>query len=634
MARKPPARKRRQPNRSATRRPGSPRQAARHDPAAEDVLLASLRQALRDPDPIAFWGAATSIVVLVDEPPSELAEALPQGVDLLQMFIDVDVAETTALLHMVGALATDELTRARARRAVRERRQPVPPEISGLADLAVTGTRIFGDLAGDNHMLELTLPGEVRVTLVVYVARKPRPWVKDAFFVPDRLTEVERRFATLLTSDGVSPEGAIRTLDPAQARAALEDALAGAEVVPPKDPEEDDQWPMSRPLVEFVLSRLPQGGPGYDVHGYVVGQDRGDLLVPPGPGDVHDDWLDEGWLGEDDWSEEDDLVDDLDDEVVELVADFLTSPQGRTLPEDDVDALLATLLMSVASTAEDDPLHWCESVVTWAVEEALPRSPLMSHPDVVERAVQLLPLFIDWAHRASGEDAETIEEVAAVLPELLAALPGRWASRPMEVARLDARTEVALMTGDPDLFTPALLVQRVGGVEELRALDTVPLPAEPLVLHEVPEDLHATLAKIDAALDAGVANLAPELATAGDRLDEEFLTACRRLLVQTAQMDPDVLRGRAGAAGTAAAVAWLVGKGNDLVGSGAPVRVKQLTDAFGVSTTPSARAQRLAAAAALPQAPEGELLALGSPRLLVSTARRAIINLAQVVGSR
>ncbi|RIK09287.1 MAG: hypothetical protein DCC50_15240, partial [Acidobacteria bacterium] len=221
---------------------------------------------------------------------------------------------------------------------------------------------------------------------------------------------------------------------------------------------------------------------------------------------------------------------------------------------------------------------------------------------------------------------EVVEGAVAVLPEVLGALPGRWASRPMAVARLDAGTEVALATGDPDIFVPALLAQRVGSVEELTALDPEPLPAEPLVLDGVPDDLHVTLTQVGAALDAGVATLRPDLAGVGDRLDEEFLTACRRLLVQVAQGDPDVLRGRAGAAGTAAAVAWLVGKGNDLVGAGSPLRVKQLTDAFGVRAIPSARAQRLAEAAALPHAPEGETLALGSPRLLVSAARRAIIG--------
>lgn len=173
MVRKHRDRKHRSPNRTATRRPREvPSTATDLMDPFQSPLMAGLREALRDRDPIAFWGAATSIVVLVDEPGDLVA--LPEGTDLLQTFVDVDVAETTALLHMVAAMSRDELTRARARRAVRERRQPVPPHVSGLAEMTVTGTRVFSDRAGDNHMLELTLPGEVRVTLVAYVERAPR----------------------------------------------------------------------------------------------------------------------------------------------------------------------------------------------------------------------------------------------------------------------------------------------------------------------------------------------------------------------------------------------------------------------------------------------------------------------------
>ena len=127
----------------------------------------------------------------------------------------------------------------------------------------------------------------------------------------------------------------------------------------------------------------------------------------------------------------------------------------------------------------------------------------------------------------------------------------------------------------------ALLVQRVGGVEALHGLGTDPLPAEPLVLDAVPEDLHEQLMEIDAALVDGLAEVhADQLPRPAPVLDEEFLTACRRFLVQAAVGDPDTLRGRANIGNTAAAIAWVVGRGNGLVGRSAPVRSGELTRAF------------------------------------------------------
>lgn len=85
------------------------------------------------------------------------------------------------------------------------------------------------------------------------------------------------------------------------------------------------------------------------------------------------------------------------------------------------------------------------------------------------------------------------------------------------------------------------------------------------------------------------------------------------------------MRRRASARNTAAAVAWVVGRGNELVGHPpAPVRTTELMRAFGVRSTPSSRADTLMAAALLPQSPTG--VALGSPNLLVASARADIIS--------
>ena len=58
------------------------------------------------------------------------AEVLPEGVDLLDTFLEINVAETTALLHMVAAMGPDEELRSRARLGLTARRQPMPPQIT------------------------------------------------------------------------------------------------------------------------------------------------------------------------------------------------------------------------------------------------------------------------------------------------------------------------------------------------------------------------------------------------------------------------------------------------------------------------------------------------------------------------
>ena len=76
------------------------------DPAADNPLVSVLRPALRDRDVTAFWVATSPLVPMLSEaqPPGQL----PAGIDLLQTFVETDIAETTALLHMVAALSPDQ----------------------------------------------------------------------------------------------------------------------------------------------------------------------------------------------------------------------------------------------------------------------------------------------------------------------------------------------------------------------------------------------------------------------------------------------------------------------------------------------------------------------------------------------
>ena len=217
-----------------------------------------LRPALRSDDPTAFWVVAAPLVTIIADP-SDLSVALPEGVDQLDTFLEVDVAETTALLHMIAAMGPDEELRSRARLGLTARRQPMPPQITGLAEAQVTETVALGDEAGENLMAELVLPRGVRAVLVAYVEWSPAPYVKDAFVVPEPLEQILEKYRELMAREGMVLDEVLETVAPADACARFTDALAAtpADVAQSGDFE---QWPMLRPFVEFVVSRMPEGG--------------------------------------------------------------------------------------------------------------------------------------------------------------------------------------------------------------------------------------------------------------------------------------------------------------------------------------------------------------------------------------
>lgn len=610
---------RREPLRTATRRPRLQNPAP--PPAADNPLLNTLRGALRSPEPTQFWVAAAPIVAILEEP-GELGEGLPEGVDMLQTFIDVDVAETTALLHVVAALSCEDLLRARARRALTARAQPVPPHVTGLAGAQIGAARVFSDDFGDNHMVELTLPGEVRATLVLYVTRIPHLYLKDVFVMALPLEQAEEHFARSMAATGFVLEDALRELEPSQARAALEQALAGIRPDVAKDPEEGDQWPMVRPLVEFTLSLMPAGGQGYDDRGLLLGQEPGERLVGGGSeyaestaDDVphgHDRRDDDGGVGgpgQMPW---------IDADGTDLSTHFLASPQAADLEESELTAPLVRSLMLLATDREGDPLFWDPDLTRWLLEEVLPVDPIIPSA-AINLTPAVLPALVTWAHQVTEVDPGMTEAVHQAMTPLLTDLPARRSDPHTQVARLEAAVDLALDSEDPGLFHAARLAARVGGFETLHELDTVPLPTESLDLAPISPDLHEVVQEIDAQLVDGLDLLGEGV------LGEEFLTACRRFLTQAASRDADVLRRRASSRTTAATIAWIVGRGNELVGySPAPVRTGELFRAFEVRSTPSQRADSLMRAAVLPHALDD--VALGSAELLVASAREKIIT--------
>ncbi|GAA1486567.1 hypothetical protein [Brachybacterium fresconis] len=569
--------------------------------AAENPLISVLRPALRSDDPTAFWVAAAPLV-------TELAdlqhhpEELPEGVDLLDTFIEINVAETTALLHMVAAMCPDEDLRSRAQVGLTARRQPMPPQVSGLVQASVTEAVAFSDGAGENLLVELVLPRGVRATLIAYIQWSPAPYVKDAFVVGESLEEITRKYREIMAGEGASLDEVLEAVGPADARARFRQALANTSA----DVEQSgdwEQWPMLRPFVEFVVGRMPEGGTGYDEDALYGGfSDVATLPVPEQP----------PWILED---------------GTDLVEEFTTSAHAVGLERGSALEDLVAYLMILLDASLGDPLGWDPELAEWILSEVLPRVPTL--PEAAAAQIpSALPELVAWSLERKGEEPSVIARTLSAIAPLLDEFPARRADPRMRARRLEEQVDFALELEDPTALRLADLALRAGGSEVLAELETAPLPAEKLALEQFPDDLRDLAAEIDTHLVEGVAALLEHHSGSADT--DELLTACRRLLVRVAQLDDAVLRRKASTRNTAAAIVSIVARGNDLMGyPPAPLHEKDLHRAFDLRSSPSQRARTLMEAAALPHRFTG--VALADPELLLGTARAELRRVRDVL---
>ena len=147
---KGPRRGRHEPNRSATRlhavpSPG-PGADPGSDPAPEDLLLREIRDALRSDDPTAVAVLVSSLLSVTsdwaDDPVASLDDffdddddipvAIPVSM-LVESFIGISYAETTAAHTVMEPRLTDDLEAAKVRRVLAARRHPMPEYSPGSA---------------------------------------------------------------------------------------------------------------------------------------------------------------------------------------------------------------------------------------------------------------------------------------------------------------------------------------------------------------------------------------------------------------------------------------------------------------------------------------------------------------------
>lgn len=269
MSPKRPGDRRRQPNRQATRRGGPPRESSVSPEAGTPGLFAAIRRALRSDDPLAI--AALASTWLAAGHPA-LPETGPDGIprlplpELVARLADVSVAETTAALHAIAALTADELLAARTRRALAGRHQPMPEQVSGLADLTA-GTIVASRRPASTDrflVLELSGPGIRDAALAVWIEPGPSGTdvVRDTLILWGDIDDVVAELHESLVDAGAP--SVTEPVSPADARAQIEAAVAAydrlAAEAGPEPLEPSDTWPAHRALLAHVARSLPPGG--------------------------------------------------------------------------------------------------------------------------------------------------------------------------------------------------------------------------------------------------------------------------------------------------------------------------------------------------------------------------------------
>lgn len=555
----------------------------RHGPGD---LVTDVRQQLASGEPLGFLAYVSTLLAAVDprgESPLERGRA--DGIEsvglptLLESFAEVVLPETTALLAALAELGPDELTRARARRALAARAHPLPDWLARLGEAsvyrAVKSTHVLGD--GDNVLLGARLPGH-ELTVCIYIDHNLGTVVKDAFPAPSPVSDVVVR----LQEAADDPDISYSDLGVADARARVAQAIeVGAMTFPPFKTE---TWPASRPLTEWLLRLMPEGGTGF---------------VRPRWGKTRQ---------------------------KKLADRFFGSVFGAPLDDAGHRDLLEQLLWFGTGYGPGDPLRWSPVAVEILLAGWIPRK-IVADASYLSKAPELLRAFIRFCHAERkirpGLTGQTLAAVDEHEPEYQRVIRSPRPQGPMALlAQLGVLGDEEPPNDEPFAFHRHFLDQlaeEVGGQNALDSLDGTPLPDEEFAWDQVPPDLRDRVADVLAACDRCCDGL----------LGAEYKTACRRLLARAVPGLSGLLRGTAKPEVIAAAVCWVIGKGNKRLGQGpGELRVKDLMSYFSLGQSSVAeRGYKIMQAAGIGPASAYPAVRLGSPGLLVCARRRRIIEL-------
>jgi hypothetical protein len=486
---------------------------------------------------------------------------------LVESFEAFDLTATTALLHVLAVLTSDAELVRRIQRTLATRQHRLPAWVTDLSATSVAEVvemrHVLRD--GEDYFLDVRLPDGYRMTQLVYVDNNLGQVVKDAYPMERPIGEV-----LVMMQIEADEDTAFEAVDAADARARIEAALEIEAIMFP--PMESDTWPACRPLVRWLVGRLPAGG-------------RFEEPEPPSEG-----------------------------ELERIVDEFHNSELGRGFDDQDHRLLLDLVVEFGATYDVGDPLRWSPVNIELLLVDRVPRK-VVEDAKVLTKLPNVLRAFVRYAYDVRGLRPALLEEALEAVdrwePEYQRLIRTPRAQGAEALARMVQGLETGLELVDPY----QQLVDTVGDEGELERLDDGPLPDEPFDPYGLDDDIRAKVEEIRLLCDANADSL----------LDVEHRTANRRLLYDLARVKPTFFRGRAAARTSAAAICYMVAHANDSLSPYGPLTAGDLLAPFGVATAGQRTHQfrEFLGLAADPEA--GAPMSLGDPSYLVSSRRAALI---------
>ncbi len=344
----------------------------------EPDLLLDVRRALRSGEPLDLLEQVSTLMTVADprrrnpfDRPRKPNAELPSLHQLVGSFIEVEREETSAILAVIAELTPDDLQRATIKRELARRGAELPPWLTRLheveCDQAIEMGNVLRD--GDNVMLGVHLPDGHELSAVLYIDHNLGSVVKDGFMTPKPLDEL----VAFMQGRHPDPDTDWLDLTLADAKVRVTEAIKTSSITYP--PFETDTWPACRPLVEWIIRQLPDGGTGY----------------------VRPEWSDAEKQG--------------------LADRFFASPFGAPLDSADHRDLFLSILWFGTDYGPGDPLRWSPSSVEILLDDWIPRK-IVADATFLSNAPVLLAAFVRFCHAERSIPATLTEQTLDTIDRL------------------------------------------------------------------------------------------------------------------------------------------------------------------------------------------------------------------------
>lgn len=544
-------------------------------------LLASLRSDLESPDPIRLLQTASNFISIGRETPSsywsspvEEQSGLGGGLGkLMDSLLSFPSTETDSLLVACAEMLGDSAFQTVINEEVKPRLQVMPAWLAELSSLRVKQALSFDLAEGGEETIALEVEGpRGGFTLMVDIETLGSPYIEDAYAIRQSLEELTEQLSHNKLEDLVT-----KPLTLEEARARLESALQARVLQEP--PLETQSWPKIRPLLEWQLHTMPEGGEGYASSRW-------------GPEELRD-----------------------------FLYDFKTSRHAFGFLDWE-DQLVHSLANYAYTHGTGDARQWGPRLVARALKNVIVRKRDYSELEM-QSVPRVLGAMVMYGHEALGVPDSSTQQVLDAISDLLPSYLG--SIRPDIEVREQGRFGGVLETAYAiDPFT--LINDAVGGEDALEKLNADPLPTgEPLAFEGVPEDVSERVKNIGELVGKYAAQYFQ---------DPEMVTAAHRTLHLLATRKPDVFRRRSKDLNTAAVVLYITGHNNRWFDRTLPDRtVLALGKMMGVKAISWDRAFNTTTGLHTKYTPTGEptALSLGRPELLTSTRRKNILQQKRLV---